>query len=93
MKTSSFTHPHVVPNLYDFLSSVEHNIIYITALDPIDFYCMGKMTIILKLSFMFHRIKKVNFWVNCPFKCIVINYIKLYKNEFKSYVLRHEQKC
>jgi len=23
-KMSSFTHPHVVPNLYEFLSSVEH---------------------------------------------------------------------
>ncbi len=25
---SSFTHPQVIPNLYEFLSSVEHEIIY-----------------------------------------------------------------
>ncbi len=25
---SSFTLPHVIPNMYDFLSSVEHNKIY-----------------------------------------------------------------
>ncbi len=25
---SSFIHPHIVPNLYEFLSSVEHKIMY-----------------------------------------------------------------
>jgi len=29
MKIFSFTYPQVVPNLYEFLSSVEHKIIYL----------------------------------------------------------------
>ncbi len=41
MKIKSFTHPHVVPNLYDFLTSVEHKNIYI-------FLVVGSQTIEIK---------------------------------------------
>ncbi len=47
MKILSFTHPNVIPNLYDFLSSVEHKIkyfksLYLLFLDTSDFQCMEK---------------------------------------------------
>lgn len=43
-KLSSFTHPHVVTNLYDVIYSVEDTIryIYIAVLDPIHFHHMDK---------------------------------------------------
>ncbi len=44
---SSFTHPCVVPNLYDFSSSVEHKEDILKNINqrmlvPIDFHCMEK---------------------------------------------------
>ncbi len=47
MKILSFTHPNVIPNLYDFLFSVEHKIkyfksLYLLFLDTSDFQCMEK---------------------------------------------------
>ncbi len=62
---SSFTHPCVVPNLYDFSSSVEHkedilkNVNQRT-LVPIDFHCMEKKEAFLKISsFVLHKKNKV----------------------------------
>ncbi len=51
-----FTHPRVIPNLYDFLSSVEHKRILKNAGEQtfwvlIDFHCIDRM-----------------FWVDYPFK-------------------------
>ncbi len=41
---SSFTQPHVIPNLYEFLSYAEHKGRYFELLVPIDFHSRERNT-------------------------------------------------
>ncbi len=65
MKILSFTHPNVIPNLYDFLFSVEHKIkyfksLYLLFLDTSDFQCMEKNKF-LKISSLIKRVARFSF--------------------------------
>jgi len=51
---SSFTHPHVIPNLYKFLYSVKHKKDGQPTLDPIDLLCGHKN----HGTFSKHQLKK-----------------------------------
>ncbi len=86
MKILSFTHPNVIPNLYDFLFSVEHKIkyfksLYLLFLDTSDFQCMEKNKF-LKISSLIKRvarfsflgeIKTLNHYIDIWFRCNSVN--------------------
>jgi len=61
----SFTHPHVVPNLYDILKNVPTVFVHTMKVDVvqnnyyIDFYCIDK-------KYFCKGWQNVHFWVNYP---------------------------
>jgi len=67
---SSYTHPHVVPNLYDFFYSAEYTRRYVLdilhVLDPIDFHCMDtrKTKTFFETSFFLCSTEERKVWNN-----------------------------